>query len=280
MRIIRNLIAALAVTLAVPSAAQAATITVSVGSPPAGNPTPFTFHVTGPPCNDAATDLTFTLLGGESKTLTLCDSPPDLAHRFHVTELVPAGWQLTAINCQSHDTDPADAFVVDLPSATAFVELSPTENKSCSFMNAARAPATPPTAASPPAASPPAASPPATSSSPPPASSVAGQQVNAPARPAARLRAQRSCASQTARVTVSGRLMRQVRFSVQGRHVRTVNVRRGARFVRALVPLRRSGPTRQRVRAQVTFRNGATPRTLTATVRRCASVAVAPQFTG
>jgi hypothetical protein len=73
--------------------------------------------------------------------------------------------------------------------------------------------------------------------------------------------------------------MRRVRFSVGGRAVRTVAVPRGALVVHALVPLRRSGPARQRVRAQVTFRNGAPARTLTVSVRRCAQ-AVVPQFTG
>jgi hypothetical protein len=73
--------------------------------------------------------------------------------------------------------------------------------------------------------------------------------------------------------------MRQVRFSVNGRPVRTVAVSRGALFVRALVPLRRSGAARQRVRARVTFRNGAPARTLTVGVRRCAQAGV-PQFTG
>jgi hypothetical protein len=81
-------------------------------------------------------------------------------------------------------------------------------------------------------------------------------------------------------VTVSGRLMRQVRFSVNGRRVRTVTVARGGRLVTALVPLGRSGPRVQTVRARVTFRNGAAPRTLTASVRRCTSARVAPQFTG
>jgi hypothetical protein len=74
--------------------------------------------------------------------------------------------------------------------------------------------------------------------------------------------------------------MRRVSFSVNGRRVRTVNAPRGALRVSALVPLRRSGPAVQRVRARVTFRNGARPRILTATVRRCAQGGVAPQFTG
>src|SRR4051812_39037952 len=102
MRLIRVVLAAVAVVLAVPGAAQAvvpppAKLTVSVGTTPAGDPTPFTIRVTGPACNGTATDISFTLVGGQSKVLDLCDSPADLAHRFHVTEVVPAGWSLTAI---------------------------------------------------------------------------------------------------------------------------------------------------------------------------------------
>jgi hypothetical protein len=46
------------------------------------------------------------------------------------------------------------------------------------------------------------------------------------------------------------------------------------------VPLSRGGAARQRVQARVTFRNGAAPRVLNTTARRCAQAAVAPQFTG
>jgi hypothetical protein len=291
MKVIRNLIAALALTLAIPTAAQAATITVTVGTTPAGDPAPFTFHVTGPPCNAAPTDLTFALSDGQSKVLTLCDSPADVAHRFHVTEEVPAGWRLTSIDCTSDDPDPADAFVIDIPTATALVELSASEDKACSFRNAkVPAPTPAPTPATPVATSPgatatpvpPSAAPPSSGVAPaaPPSSGVAGEQERSPVRATARIRAQARCAARTARVTVSGRLMRQVRFSVNGRRVRTVTAARGVRLVTALVPLRRTGPAVQTVRARVTFRNGAAPRTLTASVRRCTSARVAPQFTG
>jgi hypothetical protein len=277
MKVIRNSIAVLGLLLAIPSAAQAATLpakmTVSVAAPAAGDATPFTFHITGPACSGTTpTDLTFVLTGGQTKVVDLCDSPADLAHRFHVTELVPAGWTLTSIDCTGHDTDPADAFVVDLPSATAFVEFSPGERKACAFSNAKL-----PAAVTPPAPAPAAGTAPAAA---PPASAVEGQQVRSPVRATARLQAQTSCAARTARVTVSGRRIRQVRFTVNGRTVRTVNVASGARRVSALVPLRRNGPAVQAVKAQVTFRNGAPARTLNATVRRCAQAAVAPQFTG
>ena len=277
MKVIRNLIAALALTLAIPTAAQAATITVSVGTTPAGDPAPFTFHVTGPACNAAPTDLTFALSDGQSKVLTLCDSPADVAHRFHVTEQVPAGWRLTSIDCTSDDPDPADAFVIDIPTATAFVELSASEDKACVFRNA-KVPA--PTPATPVATAAAATATPVPPSATSPSSGVAGEQQPSPVRATARIRAQARCAARTARVTVSGRLMRQVRFSVNGRRVRTVTAARGVRLVTALLPLGRSGPAVQTVRARVTFRNGAVPRTLTASVRRCAPARVAPQFTG
>jgi hypothetical protein len=278
MRIIRSSIAVLAVTLAIPCAAQAATtITVSVAAPAAGDTTPFSFHVTGPACGTTPTDLTFVLTGGQNKVLPLCDSPTDLAHRFHITEAVPAGWTLTSIDCvPGNDPDPADLSVVDVPTATAFVELSPNEVKACSFSNAKVPPVVPPPAPLPPAKPPAATAAPV----PPPASGVAGVQQRSPVRATAVLRAQTQCGARTARVTVSGRRMRQVRFSINGRSVRTVDVGLGVRVITALVPLRRSGAAVQKVRAHVTFRNGARARTLNASVRRCAQGAVSPQFTG
>jgi hypothetical protein len=62
--------------------------------------------------------------------------------------------------------------------------------------------------------------------------------------------------------------------------VRTVSVRANQRTVRVSVPLPRGGAARQTVTVRVTFRNGATPRTLTTRATRCAQGAVSPQFTG
>jgi hypothetical protein len=112
----------------------------------------------------------------------------------------------------------------------------------------------------------------------PPASAVAGVSVSS--APTARLAIQAACATRHVRVTVSARLMRQVRFSVNGQRARTVNVSPGARSVTALVALRRNGPAVQAVTTRVSFRNGAAPRTLKAPARRCTPVAVIPQFTG
>ena len=88
------------------------------------------------------------------------------------------------------------------------------------------------------------------------------------------------CASNRVTVRVRGRLIRRVTFRINGRAVRTVLVASGRRSVRASLPVRRFGGPRQRVEARVTFRNDTAPRTLTATVNRCAQGGVSPQFTG
>jgi hypothetical protein len=108
-----------------------------------------------------------------------------------------------------------------------------------------------------------------------PASGVAGVVARS-AR--ANLRAQRTCATSAARVTMSVRNVRRVVFSVNGRRVRAVDVAASARTVSVALPLRASGSRRQTVTARVTFRNGQAARTLRARVTRCA--AVRPQFTG
>jgi hypothetical protein len=82
-----------------------------------------------------------------------------------------------------------------------------------------------------------------------------------------------TCSTRGARVTVTGSPMRRIVFSVNGRRVRTVNVRAGRRSVTVSLPV-------GAVRARVTFRNGARARTLRATPRRCNAGAVRPQFTG
>jgi hypothetical protein len=131
------------------------------------------------------------------------------------------------------------------------------------------APAVPPAAAPAPAA----AAPPATTS----IIQVKGQRVSSPT---VRMYAQKTCGAVHARITVTGKSMRQVRFAVRGRHPRTVKVARGARKIVALVALRRHGPAVQKVTTRITFRNGAPTRTLVAPARRCSRAAIAPQFTG
>src|SRR5215210_3141585 len=104
-----------------------------------------------------------------------------------------------------------------------------------------------------------------------PASTVAGTQVRSAV---ASLAVPRRCAARTVRVRVSGRQIRRITLLVDGRRVRTVNVRASQRTVSVAVPLRRSGSRRQRIQARVTFRNGARARTLTDRATRCAQVAV------
>jgi hypothetical protein len=136
------------------------------------------------------------------------------------------------------------------------------------------APAPQPAPAPAPAAPPAAAAPAAT-----PQGAVQGVKATSPARIASLAGMQKSCTSRTVRITVAGRSMRAVSFSVNGRHVRTVKVRSGKRSVIATVPMvnRRSA---QVVTARVTFRNGARARTLSARTNRCAQAEVQPQFTG
>jgi hypothetical protein len=112
----------------------------------------------------------------------------------------------------------------------------------------------------------------------PPQSAVLGETVRS--APIVRLAVQAACAARHVSITVAGRLMSQVRISVNGRYARTVRVKPGARSVTALVPLRRSGPAVQTVTTRVSFTNGAAPRRMSSPARRCSGVAVIPQFTG
>jgi hypothetical protein len=102
--------------------------------------------------------------------------------------------------------------------------------------------------------------------------------VTAPAR-IAKLGAQSACPTRVVQVTVTGRQMRDIAFSINGRHVRTVSVRAGQRSVKASLPMRNRRAS-QVVTARVRFRNGARARTLSTRASRCAEAAVQPTFTG
>jgi hypothetical protein len=290
MRFIRKLVAALALTLALPAGAQALPAKLTITKVAPDTATQFPFTLTGPKCDVFPTgSASFTLAGGQSKVFSLCPAhnvgdTPNKAGRYVITEGSVPGWQTPSIACTGRDTSLEDAFIIEPPSA--FVEFSPGERKACTFTNAvAPTPPTTPTT-TPPAPPPPVSGSPAEQ----PSSGVAGEQVSSPRRPAVSVRAQATCPSGAAsaaqvssrtrvRMVVRGRLMRQVRFSIDGRRVRTLNVPRGALVVRALVPLRSSGPANQTVTTRVTFRNGAAPRTFRTSARRCLQ-AVSPQFTG
>src|ERR671920_1482002 len=90
--------------------AQASSFTIAKQSDPAGDTTPFTFHVTfkphpgdTPPAGSQP-PADFTLAGGQSRTFTV--------HKgfYTVKELTVTGWKLASITCgNGGDTDPADA---------------------------------------------------------------------------------------------------------------------------------------------------------------------------
>jgi len=128
-----------------------------------------------------------------------------------------------------------------------------------------------------PAPAPAPAAAPAPVAAPAPASDVAGVISTSPSR-AARVAVATRCASRTARVTVTGRSMRDVTLSVNGKRVRTVRVGAAATRVTVSVPIAQGRA--QTVTARVRFRNGAAPRTLVHRAVRCAAAAVQPQFTG
>jgi hypothetical protein len=138
------------------------------------------------------------------------------------------------------------------------------------------------TPAAPPPAAPPAVTPPASPAATSPAvtspsSNVAGVEARSPAR-VARVAVASVCASHTAQVTVTGRSMRDVTLSVNGRRIKTIRIAPGRTVVRTSVPI--ASGRAQKVSARVRFRNGAAPRTLVNRAVRCAQTAVQPQFTG
>jgi hypothetical protein len=265
--------------VAAASAEAVATITISQRTQPPGDPAVFSFRLTGPACPKGASDVTFDLRDGESRAIPLCRG-----QAFHVTQAPNAGWRLVDVECVATppDLDPADRFVIDIPTATATIELSPDEQKACTFVNA-KAPSTPssppapsggstPTASQSPASPSPAGSAP----QPPAAQRVLPEHV---VRGTAALQAPERCVSRRYTVAVRGGRVQSVTFSVNGRRVATVRARRGQR--RFSVTL---GPRAavDRVVARVSFRANTSPRTRTlrATVRRCAAAQVRPQFTG
>jgi hypothetical protein len=266
------LVAAIAVTsLAVPTAAHAASFTVTQHTDAADtasfgfhaeftafsfdNPGPFTFH---PP--------DFGLTPGASNTFS------DLHKGFYtITQALPAGRKLVSVSCTA-DPDPTDAPVIT--GSSVRIELSPTESKTCTFVNAKVVTPALPAAAAPPAAASPSPAP--AGASPAPASAVSpARAVSAHAA----LQAPHRCVSRTYTVAVVGGPVRSVTFSVNGNRQRTVQARAGQRRFSLHLGVHARV---DRVTARVTFRSNASPRTRTlhATVRRCAAAQVRPQFTG
>jgi len=258
------------------SGAQASSFTIAKQTDPAGDTTPFTFHVTfkphpgdTPPAGFTP-PADFTLAGGQSRTFTV--------HKgfYTVKELTVTGWRLANITCTTGgDPDPADAAKIDLGASSATIELSGTESKACTFRNAkVVTPAAPTPAQGTAPASPQGTAP--TQGSAPGTQGVLGEQV---VRAAARLSAPSSCVSRRYTVSVRAGRVASVAFFVNGKRVRTLRARRGQQ--RFSVQLPRPSAT-ARVVARVRFRANTSPatRTLRATIRRCAQQAVRPQFTG
>jgi hypothetical protein len=228
MKVARNTVAALAVVLVLPAAAQAHTVTPSVDC--------------------SAATLVYESTAGTTLSYEIAVNGVSAVKNSFVVPSSPVSGTLTVPY-----TAPTGPFTVSVLAQFSTGESgSVMRSMTCT------------TAAAPP--------PPA------PASVVAGQQVRAPAR-IARLGAQSACPTRVVRVTVAGRQMRDIAFSINGRHVRTVTVRAGQRSVRASLPMRNRRAS-QVVTARVRFRNGARPRTLSARASRCGQAAVQPEFTG
>jgi hypothetical protein len=263
----------MALAVGAAGAQAATTFTIKKTTDPAGDTTAFTYHVSfaphpgdNPPANLGVPD-SFTIAGGQSRTFTV--------HKgfYTITEASLSGWRLVDITCTNGgDTDPADRAKIDVGASKATIELSPNEQKSCTFHNAK----VPQPAASSPSPAPQGSAPAAGPAPQTPAQEVRGTQA---VRAAARLSAPSRCVSRRFTVSVTAGRVRSVTFLVNGRRVQTLAARPGQRRFSVQVP--RPLAT-ARVVARVRFRANTTPRTrtLSATVRRCAQQQVQPEFTG
>jgi hypothetical protein len=239
MKVIRNAFAALAVVLVLPAAAQA--------------------HTVAPSVDCSAATLVYESAAGTTLGYEITVNGVSAVKHSFVVPRSPVSGTLTVPY-----TAPTGPFTVSV-----VAEFSTGESGTAMRSMTCTTPVAPPPApAAGVAPAPPAA----------PASAVAGEQVKAPAR-IARVGAQSACPTRVVRVTVAGRQMRDIAFSINGRHVRTVTVRAGQRSVRASLPMRNRRAS-QVVTARVRFRNGAQPRTLSARASRCGQAAVRPGFTG
>jgi hypothetical protein len=254
MRVVRSAIAAVAVVLVLPAAAQAHTVTPSVDC--------------------SAVTLAYESTAGTTLHYEIVvNGAVAVKDDFVVPSSAVSGTLTVPYSA------PTGAFTVSVNAKFSTGETGAvTKSMTCTTPPP---PAAPPPVAPPPAAPPPAASPPPPATvtpGPPPETAVAGQQVSAPKR-IARLAAHSACRSRVVRVTVVGRQMRDIAFAINGRHVRTIRVRAGQRSVTASLRMRNRRQS-QLVTARVRFRNGARARTLSTRTTRCSQAAVQPQFTG
>jgi hypothetical protein len=247
MRVVRSALAALAVALAVPAVAEAHTVTPDVDCSGAT----LVYEST------AGTTLEYTVAVNGATVVQDSFLVPDdaITGTLKVPYTVPTG-----------------TFTVTVSAVFSTGEKGTiTKTLTCITAPSPPAPSPPPPVAAAPVSAP--------APAPPPTNAVAGVQERSPAS-IARLRARSVCTSRVVRVTVVGRFMRDVAFSVNGRHVRTVTVRSGRRSLKASLPMRNRHRASQVVTARVRFRNGAAPRTMSARATRCSQVAVRPTFTG
>ena len=244
MRVVRNTVAVVAVLLALPAAAQAHTVTPSVDC--------------------SAATLVYESTPGTTLYYEIVVNGVSAVKDSFVVPSSPTSGTLTVPY-----SAPTGPFTVSVNANFSTGETGTVTKP----MTCTTAPAPTPSPAPPPA-------PPVAAAAPaqPPGGAVAGKQVTAPAR-IAKLGAQSACPTRVVQVTVTGRQMRDIAFSINGRHVRTVSVRAGQRSVKASLPMRNRRAS-QVVTARVRFRNGARARTLSTRASRCAQAAVQPTFTG
>jgi hypothetical protein len=239
-------VAALAVALVLPATAQAHTVTPNVDCSAA------TLVYESLPGTTLSYEIVVNGASAVKGSFTVPQSP--VSGTLTVPYVAPAGPFTVTVNAQFSSGETGTV----------------TKSLTCS---------TPPPPAAPPSAP---VSPPAPAvapvPAPPPVNTVAGEQQRSPAG-VARFGAQTACASRVVRITVAGRQMRDIAFSINGRHVRTVTIRAGQRSVKASLPMKHPRST-QVVTARVRFRNGASPTTLSARTARCGQAAVQPTFTG
>jgi hypothetical protein len=242
---------------------------------PAGADALFTFH---PSATLGGAD--FQLGDGGEKVF---EADPGV---YTVQELPTAGWTLTNLSCEGAVLSKVGSSTAD---RAAQIDLASGETIVCTFTNTKNAPpGNPPPDNRPPDNRPPVNPPPVSPSAlnaptviPPAAAVTPPAQAAAPAQAVLGTRAARGtarlrtagCSVRRGRVTVTGSPMRRIVFSVNGRRIKTVDVRAGRRSVTVSLPI-------GAVTARVTFRNGAAARTLRATTRACAPRVVRPNFTG
>jgi len=134
----KRMAAALAIALGAvmmtASTASAASFTITKKTEPAGDPASFNFTWEGVKQGDPNASMgsgDFTLTDGQSQTITT--RGPGF---YTVKEQTPSGWKLVDIQCDNgNDPDPKDATQIDLSGGSARIELSSSENKSCTFTN-------------------------------------------------------------------------------------------------------------------------------------------------